>query len=435
MLIALSPTEALRADLARLGRPDAETDDVIHGGAFARWLRVSTVAYRLSQLAADERTDYAHRASASWPVMDSLPGGPEFGAPGPSDRFADALAGWEGELAAPRLVEAVQREVEDMERGGAFSLGYTTLGALRGLVSHDGLAHGVLLVQQGRVARQFGDLNTAVELYEAAAAAADRVSDRELAARAAVGLGVVATYRGNYPEARVVFSRALAVAPPGSPLIGSAHHGLMMVDMAVGDFDAAFSHGWQAFDDVNADPTRRADLLINLATLCQKVGQEYAALRSYRAALTLASISRLRLPALRGAVLAAARLGRRTLVSTLAAETEAEIGRAGQPYECARAWLDLAEVHSVLEDRERAEQCVAHARGLAAEYGYHEIAWRADERAEQLAAAEAAERSDAPATLAAAGTASQYPLADESLVVIARLTALPLAADAHAAYV
>jgi hypothetical protein len=208
----------------------------------------------------------------------------------------------------------------------------------------------------------------------------------------------------------------------------------MMVDMAVGDYDAAFSHGWEAFADAHVDPTRRADLLINLATLCRKVGQEYAALRSYRAALTLASISRLRLPALRGAVLAAARLGRRTLVSTLSAETEAEIGRAGQPYECARAWLDLAEVHTVLDDRERAEQCVAHARDLAAEYGYHEIAWRADERAEQLAMARAAARSDAAATFAADAT-PQYPLADESLVVIARLTALPLAADANAAYV
>ena len=435
MLIALSPTDALRTDLARVGRFDADSDADAHGGAFARWLRVATVVYRLAQLPADERAGYAHGAARLWPVVDPVLGGPEFGSAGPTDRFADALTAWSGGLASVVGIEAVQAEVEDMERGGALSLAFATLGALRAVVDAESVQYGFVLAHQGRVARQLGELQVALDLYAIADQAAERLADSELAARAAIGVGIVAVQRGNYPDARSAFVRALMQAPAGSPLAGQAHHGLMLAATAASDFDTAFSHGWQAFDDALGDAARRAELLINLATLCQKVGQEYAALRAYRAGLSLSSISRLRLPALRGALRSAAQLGRRTLVSSLVTETEAEIARAADPYECSRAWLDLAEVHAVLENPEVAEQCVARARALASEYGYHEIAWRADHRSEQLAeqGAAAASASGAHRGLGSSPTAP-YPLADESLVVIARLTALPLGNEALAAH-
>ena len=87
VLIALSPTDALRTDLARVGRFDTDSDADAHGGAFARWLRVATVVFRLAQLPPDERPSYARGAARLWPVIDSAFDGPEF------EKLLDAAGG------------------------------------------------------------------------------------------------------------------------------------------------------------------------------------------------------------------------------------------------------------------------------------------------------------------------------------------------------
>jgi tetratricopeptide (TPR) repeat protein len=266
-----------------------------------------------------------------------------------------------------------------MERAGALSLARTSLVALLGAAAAAGpAAHGVTLAHLGRVVRQMGELDAALTLYDAAAALAATAADDVLAARAAVGSGVIYGQRGNFPAARAAYKRALALAPARSPIAAGAHHGLMLAALAAGDLEDALGHAWRAFADAGDDADRRSEALCNLGGLCRRTGEHDAALHAFRAGLALTTNPRLRLGTLRNAALSAAQTGRRDLVVTFARETDAEIARVGQPYEVAQALLDLGESYRLVGDREEAAARLDTSRDLAAMHGFHEIVWRAE---------------------------------------------------------
>ncbi|AHG92533.1 Tetratricopeptide repeat-containing protein (plasmid) [Gemmatirosa kalamazoonensis] len=395
MLPRLLPTAALRADLDTTDAPDE---------ASARWLVVATVLARLGQVDAADRAGYAHGCAEAVEPM------------------ARELLAWRGPAAPDALAGLVQREVEAMERAAALHLALSALQSLVPLLADDALVRrGHVLAQLGRVARQMGELDAATRYYESARDLAARAHDDELAARAAVGLGVVHGQRGNYPAARDAYRRALAAAPAGSPIARGAHHGLMLAATAAEDYDAAFEHGWQAFVHAHDDAEGRAEMLINLARLCRKVGEYAAALRAFQASLGLTTVRRLQLPALGGAVLAASALGDHATADALSAVAE-RLAAAGEPaYERACAWIDLASGALTRGARGAAERYVHTARAITIPAGFHELTWQTDDMANALAAAPREHRPTRARTVA-----PPPPLGAPSSAVIAEIRALPV---------
>jgi hypothetical protein len=120
----------------------------------------------------------------------------------------------------------VQAVVAQEEQAGAFVLAFSTLAALRRALSPvlDRRTEGLVLAQQGRVARQLGALSAAAELYAGSVRAARAARAPDVTARALIGSGVLASMRGNYPEARAHFGtawtrlRAQEATSTGEPL-------------------------------------------------------------------------------------------------------------------------------------------------------------------------------------------------------------------------
>lgn len=401
MLSPLAPTAALRADLARCvgdapygtGVSPVVDDGHAHLASalgtdtsppeleWSMWLQVATLLGRVSRVRGRARVTLCEAIGrladvAGAPTESSAPDSPEQ----VLARLADvwrAVAAWGSTVGTLPECEIVLREVEAMERAGGFQLALTCVSALQDCVAPTSYAlQARLLAQRGRIVRQLGDLEAAEEHYRGANEYALRAGDDDVVARAAIGLGNVFGQRGNYPAARAAYRRALDVAPTGSMHAAGAHHGLMLAALAAEDHDAAFEHGWRAFEGARGDRERRSETLINLGTLCRAVGHDDVAYRTFCAGLALATTSRLRVAALRGAALVAARLGTDTAARQLALQLESELEQCNEPYECARSWLYLGETWELLGDAARAANASTMAQALATRHGYHELTWR-----------------------------------------------------------
>ena len=291
--------------------------------------------------------------------------------------------------------------VEGMENHHAFHLAFATLSAARlALPELPPLPTGRLMAQQARVARQLGDLETAADLYAMVLDLGDMHDESELLVRGHVGAGLVAETRGNFPAARSEYQRALAHGEAVPRVAAIAHHGLMVAASKAGDLGTALRHAWAAFEGVAGDAVRRVDLVINLAELARKGGEGRIALRAFRTALEHTELSRLRLPALSGAAHAAAALGDRSTVLSLAAQAEHEALASGIPYENAKLWRELAEAFAVLDDTARAAEYAERAGRIADSHQFHEQGVKAAELVESMASRgtrKSLERSDATA--------------------------------------
>jgi tetratricopeptide (TPR) repeat protein len=313
-----------------------------------------------------------------------------------------------------------------MERAGALHLAFAMLGVMRALFapSAGARADALVLVQQARVARQLGDVATAAELYDLADGVGRQHRIPEARGRAAVGRGILANMRGNYPEARADFRRALAIGDglPGVTLL--AHHGLMVAALAARDADTALVHGWQAFAGTLGDADRRADLLVNLGEIARTAGSPDAAASCHAAALRLTRLERLRMAALGGSVQAAADLHDVARLARLAREAVAAVRDAAQPYDRAMLLLELAEAHARVALDAPARRHADAARTIAAEQPFHEVTHRLDAVHAILAA-----RAGVDARVPVAGVAPAR-LTAAARTVLARLRQLPDDADA-----
>ncbi|HJU89724.1 MAG TPA: hypothetical protein VJ672_10045 [Gemmatimonadaceae bacterium] len=372
MIVPLPALEAYRQDLA------AAPGRASFGNADPLWLAVAQAIARLADLPHNERR----------PLISGL---------------ADALAGWSADADTDPTVDALPaalgacldddtddrtiavllRWAATVERAGALNLTYSALAALRQLIpatANSRRALGLILAQQGRIAREVGDVVTAADLYAQAEEAGHASGDAEVTVRAVLGQGVLAVIRGNYPDARTHFSRALGVAKAHGLQVhaSAAHHGLLRAALAAGDLDAALRHGWDAFKHAAGDRHRQAELLTNLGEICLLIARPAAALRAYRTALRFTSLATIRLGALGGAVIAAARLGDRRALDELSAETEQTISRVAEPYEHAVTLVELAEAFAIFGDTGRRDAYRTRALQLAEERGFYEVVHRAE---------------------------------------------------------
>jgi tetratricopeptide (TPR) repeat protein len=268
-----------------------------------------------------------------------------------------------------------------MESAGALLLAATTLSSLASIVDDSrALLRGRILAQWARVERVLGEADVAADLYMDVGRLGRRAHVPELSARADLGLGVLARMRGNYPEARRRFRRALAAAERAglAELTGLAHQSLLVAAAVARDFDTALAHGWQALAHTAGEPAKEAEVLVNLATLCLDAGENAAAMRGFTAAAERASLERFRSAAHAGAAVAAARLGDRESLARYAALVERALAAGLGPYESAQRLLTLSDAWRAAGEMEAAEStrrrglAIARARGFAElvhEYG------------------------------------------------------------------
>jgi tetratricopeptide (TPR) repeat protein len=393
LLAPVAPFEAYREDVMRLA------DRAPIGPADDAWLVTAHTLSRAASLAVADRADLlvaggdavrsvveATRAQLRAKHGDDELAGRALttaAAAGEAlDTFGRMLRDGVDVAARDRALDALQQLAADEERTGAFLLAVTTLRLVREALAPalDARSEGLVLTQQGRAARQLGAIEAARELYGAAVRVARRGDAPEVTARAQLGLGVVANMRGNYPEARTRFRRAVSAArrAGSTELRRAAHQGLFCAAIAARDADTALAHGWAAVRQTSAAaPHDRAESLANLAAAARLAGAPRAALGACLAALELTDLARIRLPVLGTAVRAAAELGEQRLVAFLLQDVERTIARSGQPFENAHTLVEIAETLHGDDD----PQAVDYARrGLAiAEAGaFHELRLRAE---------------------------------------------------------
>jgi tetratricopeptide (TPR) repeat protein len=251
------------------------------------------------------------------------------------------------------------------------------------LPADDALGRGRVVAQQARIARQLGEHAVAKERYEAAEAASqdcltDASAAGELRARAWVGYGLLAHFRGNIPEARTWFRKVLEA--PGSPREQQqvAHTQLMIAAASARDFDGAAVHAWAAYEA--ADDELRSGALANLGQVFLDAGHARIALRVFGALLLRPNVPRNELPILGGAAVAAARglsFDRAVpLIERFANRIQTLMATTQLPFAHVIALADMSDAYSALGAGPAALKMRAQALALSERYGFHEVSHR-----------------------------------------------------------
>ena len=372
MLAPLSPFEAYRSDLDRFCKRSE------FGSADTVWLLLAHCLGRLSRVGEGVREQLANQSADA--LRDLLE--TDEWVEDPTSHVNDlrlivgGLAALDTQPGADAVSRAVRGFAARMAEAGALSVAYAVLGNTRACVAQaSDRERGLLAADQARVARQLGELESADELYRVATMIAERASDHELLARAALGRGVLARVRGNYPKARVFFQHGLQMAS----VVGArelqyyAHQGLTIITGVTRDFDAGLEHGWAAFRLSDGDVTKESESLTNLAQLCLDAGYPAAALRSFLSALSRTSVLRVRLSALAGAALAAGQTGDQLRLKRLTDEIQQTVERSALPFENAHALQALAAAHTACGDAFTAERFRQETLRIARAKGFHEL--------------------------------------------------------------
>jgi tetratricopeptide (TPR) repeat protein len=291
-----------------------------------------------------------------------------------------------GNTAALELFVATQAVAEEQELAGAYGLAFATLNSLlNAFGSHvTARARGNVLAQLGRAVRQLGASDLAQEYYEDAMHLGYEHETLDVVARALLGLGVLGLVRGNYPNAREQFERALVNADCAKDpeLIRSAHHGLMNCSISSGDLDSALVHGWNVLRLCIA-PDSRAEALMNMAEICRLTGEHDAAIRVYAVAMEWTSHPNVRLHAMSGALQSAVASQRLTTAQRYVAELDALLPTIHDLYARASVGVEIADSLHRLGDVLAASARLEESRSLAARNAFNEVV----HRAEQLASA------------------------------------------------
>jgi tetratricopeptide (TPR) repeat protein len=378
MLLLESPLDAYRSDLAR----NRTREDF--GGADTVWLLTAHCLARLSRASIEDRQIIASQcAAALHDFTDPSNGGAALGETELRD-LREVVEGLEG-LALREAADSVSRGVRGMAtrmvEAGALSTAYTTVAHAREVVVCAAeRERGLLASDQAMIARLLGDLETAEELYSASEEIGRVAADFAVLARANVGRGVISRMRGNYPQSRICFERALELAETAraTDLVRLAQQGLTICFAIARDFDRALQHAWAVFQLSRGDATREAEALSNLAQISLDSGFPRAALRGFAAVLARTDSLRVCLGVLGGAAVAAAEAGDAAVLDRVAAETDRRVLHSALPYENAQALYHLAVAFATIGDGVRSDAYLARVRRLAKARGFFELLHKAD---------------------------------------------------------
>lgn len=331
------------------------------------WLAVAKAAEQLSSLPARHRAGYLTSVEAT--LLSAASARPTL--------VHDALDAPVDQMAV--AAERLRVEAEQMERAGCYEMAFTTLAAVcRLTAATDVVSRMLATAHLGRIARQLGDLRTASDCYESVVSEGSRERDGPLEALGLLGLGALARMKGNRPDERRLYGRALQCAFPGGLTERSAHQGLMNAAISETRLADALLHGWRVYDLAPEGSDERAMVLSNLALTALSAGFPDAALNGFLHVLTVSSVLRIRLPALGGAVRSTARLGDRARLDALEASAIEESSRANTSFEVASFFVSAAEAWSVMREVDTALQRLERAEALIGAHPYHELVARAD---------------------------------------------------------
>lgn len=393
-MVALpTPFEAYRLDLGRAGT-DAE-----FGSADSMWLLIAHCLGRFANQPETARLDLAERcaqaleqfATTEQDAVDLDGVEPlDPAARGDLARVIDGFRGYRARAGQEVLAQTVLDMSTQMSALGALTLAYTLVGNTREAVQLlSERSRGLLLAEQARLSRLLGHLDQSEVLYGQLHGIAERSCDEFLLARAAIGRGVIARVRGNYPTARVFFGEALALSERAgsAELQRLAHQGLFVVAAMGEAWEEALRHGWLALVLGAPNQQHEAEALINLAHVSLGAGFPRAALHAVLKAMPNAREQRMLLPALGTAVMAAARCNERVLLDSLSARMESAVATSSLPFEGADALLSLSRAYGELGLATRADSIRCRARAIAEEHGFHELVLKAEETVGVRAAA------------------------------------------------
>ena len=359
-----SVIEACRFDAGASARPDPAGSAV--------WLAFGIVVERALSLRSRGRARYL--AEAAKEIVRLAPDG----------AGRASLERMAGDPRGESIAGAIIAVAAEAESAGSLAVAACILGSGRALVGPlEPLEHGRLAAQEARVWRKFGESDRALASYELVASLASTHDLTELEARALLGRATIAQVHGNYPQARIAYHAVLVLAGALEPrsvareLEGHACHGLMVSASVAGDFDTALEFGWRAVQ-VARDEEHRLELLTNIASACLLSGQFRAALNAYLTVLTKSTVQRVRLGAMGGAVLAAARSGAVDAVRRLTAVAIHAIRAEDHAYEAADLLRELSDASTILQHHEAAAEYRAQAIERARKHGFYEILHKLD---------------------------------------------------------
>ena len=379
-MVALpTPFEAYRLDLSRAGTEDD------FGSADSLWLLVAHCLSRFSEQPETARLDLAERsAQALEQFATSTQDAVEQDGVKPLDpaslgelqKLIEGLHRYADRAGQETIAKAVIDLSGRVTAAGALTLAYTMLGHAReAVVQVSQRSRGLLLAEQARIARLLGQLDDAEGLYGQLHGMGERSQDELLLARAAIGRGVVARVRGNYPKSKAFFVEALTLSERvgSSELQRLAHQGLTVVAAVSEEWDEALRHGWLTLVLGAGNPEQESEALGNLAHISLGAGYPRAALHAILKAIPSYRDDRMLLPALGTAVVAAGRCDERSLLDHLTVKLDEHVANSNLPYEGARALLSLAQAFDEMGLPGRADSARSRARGMAEEHEFHEL--------------------------------------------------------------
>ncbi len=385
-MVALpTPFEAYRLDLSRVGSEDD------FGAADSLWLLVAHCLSRFSEQPETARLDLAERsaqaleqfaASADEAVEQDGVKPLDEASLGDLQKLIDGLQRYADRAGQETIAKVVIDLSGRMTGAGALTLAYTMVGSAREAL-HDASARsrGLLLAEQGRIARLLGNLDDAEQLYAQVHGIGERTGDQLLLGRAAIGRGNTSRLRGNYPKAREFFNDALSISEAAgiAEIQRLAHQGLTIILGEARDYDGALYHGWLTFVQANGRQKDESEALVNLANISVLAGQPRAALHAILKSIPNLADGRILLPALGIGALAAARCGEVSMVEPLTEKMERAVAESSLPYENANALLTLSQAFAELGRDNRAFMTRERARAIAEEHGFHELAHAAEQ--------------------------------------------------------
>jgi tetratricopeptide (TPR) repeat protein len=150
-----------------------------------------------------------------------------------------------GDLAR-ELLKAGERAERDGHAHGALEFYRCAFDAAAKVMDPSAAADAAAL--QGRVLRRSAEWDASSRAYQRAHGIALAVEDWARVARVLVGLAAVRQEMGSLPDARTRYHEALDMAQRAAApeVLAIAHHGLLGLEHAAGDFEAALRHGWTA---------------------------------------------------------------------------------------------------------------------------------------------------------------------------------------------
>ena len=355
MLAPLPSVEAFRRDAVSDG---VELDD----GVAAGWLESATRLERAAMTRGPERERLLAGLLAQHGVVN----------------FRDSAT------SPTALVSAVSALAQEMEDQVFLRLGHSVLsGLLIVLPDSEVLLRGRVIAQLGRLARHLGDAVSAKQYYEEVERLGSEHRLAELTGRAWVGYGILAQFRGNFPEAKKLFHQIIELDGAAADSIGIAHQQLMVAAAEARDYDTAASHAWKAFQGATT-ALQETEALASLAQLLLAAGYPRAALRGFAAALARKPIPRYELAILGGAACAAAAalpcVAARAVVRNFSERVDLLVTslRDGEslPQPSAYVLVELSEALAVVGDEDRSQAFAERGSILANAHMFHQLVHR-----------------------------------------------------------